>query len=705
VKPIAALVILLALTAGAIAAQETSFIEGTILDRETKEPLPAFVLVAGGSGISADGRGRFKIALPLSAGPRIRLTVWLIGYRIKEIEAEAGTSVKVELDLEPLAVQEVTVTADAVVSDEKNPKTVSLTKMEVYTLPGAAADPLYASHILPGVNSPPDASSLLIRGGSPDEVGFYFDGIRIAHPFLSESLHESYFSVFDNQVVDRFSVATSGFHPKYGDSLSGVMDIAAKDVPAGSEGGLGLSVLGLNSYVAFPLKGVGGFVGSYDRGFSDILVRLNSRGGGREFQTEHAFGKFLVRLGAANQVRIYGMADRYRYSQSAGTAFDVSTENDLAALSWTCAPRKNFAFKALVARTTYDMSFDQPGTVRVESRDTGFQTRLDAVLDLGRHYLEAGAESASRTLRTSILDPVSADSAFRGSGLGFYVQDKFRLSGRTYIHLGGRASSFEASGRRWGIDPRLSAAFLLTKKDILRASAGLYHQFGDVSTLGQNPGLKPKASAHFALSYDRIAENFDIRISLYDKEYRGLFLAGADGRLWNAGKGFARGAEFFLKRKAPSYEAVLVYNFLSSKRKENDIAALAPSPYEIPHSATGIFTWNVKNGSLGIRYSIASGRPYTPLAGKEWDEAAQSYEFVWAAPMSARYPFYQRLDLNGSLRVQAFGRMLVLYVGITNLLNSQNIIRYDYGAEDGSRQDQQSIFGRSFFAGLYVPFF
>jgi len=73
--------------------------------------------------------------------------------------------------------------------------------------------------------------------------------------------------------------------------------------------------------------------------------------------------------------------------------------------------------------------------------------------------------------------------------------------------------------------------------------------------------------------------------------------------------------------------------------------------------------------------------------------------------MSARYPFYQRLDLNGSLRVQAFGRMLVLYVGITNLLDSRNILRYDYGAEDGSRQDQQSIFGRSFFVGLYVPFF
>jgi hypothetical protein len=191
-------VLVLVLGAGIARAQDLSFVEGTILDRETKQPLPAYVLVAEGTGLSADLRGHFKVAVRRPPTGKVRLTVWLIGYQKKEIEAEVGTSLTIELDLEPLKVREVTVTADAVVSDEKSQKTVTLTKMEIYTLPGAAADPLYASHILPGVNSPPDASSLLVRGGAADEVGFYFDGIRISHPFLSESLHEGYFSVFDN---------------------------------------------------------------------------------------------------------------------------------------------------------------------------------------------------------------------------------------------------------------------------------------------------------------------------------------------------------------------------------------------------------------------------------------------------------------------------------------------------------------------------
>jgi hypothetical protein len=95
---------------------------------------------------------------------------------------------------------------------------------------------------------------MLIRGGSPEEVAFYFDGVEVEHPFLSESLHESYFSIFDNQVIDGFSVSGSGYHTKFGDALSGVMDISAKDSVFSREGGVGLSIMGLNSYIGVPIK-------------------------------------------------------------------------------------------------------------------------------------------------------------------------------------------------------------------------------------------------------------------------------------------------------------------------------------------------------------------------------------------------------------------------------------------------------------------
>ena len=688
---------------GALHAQESAWIEGRIFDKETKDPLPAYVLTEDGRGSSADANGRFKLAVPLRPSGKVKISIWLIGYKKKDIEAEIGKSLEIGLELEPLPAREVTVTADSIVSDEKSRKTVTLNKMEVYTIPGAAADPLYASHVLPGVNSPPDASSLLIRGGAPDEVAYLFDGIEIRHPFLSEALHESYFSIFDNQIVENFSVATSGFHPKYGDALSGVMDISAKDLVTKSEGGLGLSIMGLNSYAGFPIRGVGSFVGSYNRGYSDLLTKLNSRGGGHEFSTEQAFGKFHIRIDKSNQLRVYGLYDGYRYAE--GSSFSVASKNNLGALSWTSSPAKNIAATLTVSGTRYDLTFDQPGSIRVQSRDDVLQSRLDAVWDLDRHFLEFGADIQSRRLETELDGSSTNEYRTRATRSGFYVNDKFRLSDRLYVNLGCRAQALSLQARGWSFDPRASAAFLLTQRDILRLSAGWYHQFGDYFVLARNPELRPKSAVHIALSYDRITEAMDLRATLYDKEYRRLFLDGADGTVGNGGTGYARGAEFFIKKKDTKYEILFVYNFLHSKRKENDVQVLAPSPWEIAHSVTGIFTWKLKRGSLGIRYSTASGRPFTPLLEREWDSLSQGYLPVWGAPFSDRYPAYQRLDLNGSLQFDMFKRMVIFYFGITNLLNNGNISRYEYGDDFSGRKDQQSIFGRSLFIGLYVPFF
>ena len=224
------LIFLLLIFASNLIAQELPYIEGKIIDKETKDPLPAYITVIGTDlGCSADHNGYFKLHLKsIDTKKSIKLLVWLVGYKKKEVEGKIGERLTIELELEPLPSHEVVVTADSMVSDEKAKKTVTMTKMDVYTLPGTAADPIYASHILPGVNSFPDASSMLIRGGAPDEVAYFFDGIEVVHPFLSRSLHESYFSIFDNQIIEDFSVSTSGFPSKYGDALSGVMDITAK---------------------------------------------------------------------------------------------------------------------------------------------------------------------------------------------------------------------------------------------------------------------------------------------------------------------------------------------------------------------------------------------------------------------------------------------------------------------------------------------
>jgi hypothetical protein len=273
------------------------------------------------------------------------------------------------------------------------------------------------------------------------------------------------------------------------------------------------------------------------------------------------------------------------------------------------------------------------------------------------------------------------------------------------MNLGGRIVSLDFVRTGWSFDPRVSLAWLLTRNDILRVSAGAYHQFGDYFVLKSNPNLRPMTAVHYAVSYDRIKEETELRATLYDKEYRHLYLNQPDGLINDEGRGYARGAEFFIKEKKKRYDVLFVYNFLRSKRQENEVASLAPSPYDISHSLTGIFKWKWETWSIGFRYSYASGRPYTPLSGREWDFESETYVPVWGAPYSERYPSYQRMDLNGSKTLNIFHRLVVLYFGITNLLNNNNILRVEYADDYSGRKDQSSIFGRSLFAGIYIPFF
>jgi hypothetical protein len=251
--------------------------------------------------------------------------------------------------------------------------------------------------------------------------------------------------------------------------------------------------------------------------------------------------------------------------------------------------------------------------------------------------------------------------------------------------------------------PRFSLAFFITPRNIVRFSGGIHSQYGDYFTLQQND-LRTKKAGHLALTYDRITDDLDLRVTLYNKEYWSLFLY-EKYVISNNGRGYARGIELYIKRKHPKYDAFFVYNYLGSKRKENEVLFLTTSPYEISHSFTGIFQYKFKTGALGVRFSYATGLPYTPLEGREWDEANMVYLPKWGEPYSQRYPSYQRLDINGSKNISFHNRLIVFYFGITNLLNRKNILRYEYSDDYSIRSNSYSIFGRTIFVGIYIPFF
>jgi hypothetical protein len=696
----------LLLAVSVLSGQEAVLIEGRVFDKETKDPLPAYIsLPELERGISAGPDGRFRIALEARPAREqtVKVVAWLIGFKKLVVDARPGEFLSLGLELEPLPAREVVVSADSAMTGDRPQAVVTLERMDVYRMPGTAADPLYASHVLPGVNSPPDASSLLIRGGAPDETAFVFDGVEVAHPFLSQSLHEGYFSIFDNQVIEDFNVSTSGFSAKFGDALSGVMDITAKDTLFKGEGGLGLSIIGLNSYLGVPLSGAATFIGSLNISRSELMSAINGDDG-QSFNTWNGFGKLIFQASREHTVRLMGLYDRYGFVQAGD--FKAGSGNGIAAFSLTSTLSQKLVTRLSLARTFYSAEYSQEEVFKTVIDDRVWQARFEAILDLDRHYLEAGFDLLSRSQGVSWEAEESGDDQVGASRRTLYVNDKFRVLDDLFVTAGLRLSSLTLGSPGWKPDPRLSLAYFLTKNDVLRFSAGVASQFGDYYALQDAKDLKPRTAYHFSLSYDRATDDANIRITAYDKEYRDLILQGPEGQSSeNSGRGFARGAELFVKRQGRKFDVLLVYNFLRSRRMEDEVRILAPSPYEITHSLTGIITLKGSRSSLGLRYSYASGRPFTPLLGREWDEVERVFLPLWGEPYSQRCPAYSRCDLNGTWNVNLGKQMVVLYFGVTNLFNSQNMLRYEYSDDYSVRNNATSIFGRTLFLGLYFPFF
>jgi len=702
-KKLVIIALVIPLSVICLSAQSSLTIQGKVIDKYTGDPLPAFVSVKGiDNGSSADYDGTFTLILESTDlhGPVV-LEIFQSGYRDQEAKIRLCEEILIEMEPENRPSHEVLVTADSLVSDEITQTTVALKKMDIYTLPGTAADPLFSSQVLPGVNSLPDSSSLLFRGGAPDEVAYYYDGIEVANPFLTGTLHEAYFSIFNNQEIDGFRVSTSGFHAKYGDALSGVMDISTKDAIPSGEGGFGLSILGLNSYIGLPLKMGGTFVANYNRGHSGLMTRLNNREES-EFETEHAFVKFDIKLNKATRLRILGLRDNYNYAHDAG--YSTRSRNIIGGFSLTSMIQQNLVTTFTLSRVSHQAVYDIPHIFKKEYNDNVIQARSDTSLDLGRHYLEFGADIQRKNQDYFFIENAyREDGDVGGTRIGIYFSDKFRVADLFYLTLGGRINTLTINDMKMGFAPRFSLTYFLSPRDILRFTGGYHQQSADYFPLQTND-LSMKHAKHLSLTYDRISENLDLRLSLYNKQYGNLFLF-EESIITNNGKGFARGVELFIKRKYPKYDAFFVYNFLSSKRKENDVPVLTTSPYEIKHSFTGIFRYKFKSGTLDIRFSHATGLPYTPLVGRGWDEDNDTFFPIWGPPFSERYPSYQRLDINGSKNITFFNQLFVVYFGVMNVLDRKNILRYDYNSDYSLRYDTYSIFGRSIFIGICIPFF
>jgi outer membrane receptor protein involved in Fe transport len=220
--------LLLPLLAGAARADEKGGISGRVIDKRTGHAIPfASVTVIGAArGALTTSEGLFQITAVPAGTWEVRAQ--LLGYKPFSqpgVVVTAGKTLTLDIALEDVIVREekvVEVTGERQLVEVKQGATMRrATAAEIRNLPVTTVNQVLQQQA--GISS--DAEQIHVRGGRSDETLFMVNGVANRDLVTGQSTAGQ----VNARSVSEVNVATGAFDVRYGNALSGVVEIKLKE--------------------------------------------------------------------------------------------------------------------------------------------------------------------------------------------------------------------------------------------------------------------------------------------------------------------------------------------------------------------------------------------------------------------------------------------------------------------------------------------
>jgi len=221
-------VLLFALLAVPAAAQDRGSIAGKVRDKRTKHAVPfATVTVVGGQrGALTDSEGQYVVT-GVGAGT-YEVRVQFLGYAPASktgVVVAGGKTTPLDFDLDEIVVREekaIEVTAERRLVEVKQGATIrSVSAAEIRNLPVLTVSDVLQQQA--GIST--DADQIHIRGGRADETMFVVNGVANRDLVTGQSTAGQ----LNARSVQEVNVATGAYDVRYGNALSGVVEIKLKE--------------------------------------------------------------------------------------------------------------------------------------------------------------------------------------------------------------------------------------------------------------------------------------------------------------------------------------------------------------------------------------------------------------------------------------------------------------------------------------------
>jgi outer membrane receptor protein involved in Fe transport len=705
-------------------------VTGRVVDAESGAAVPGARIELRPLGLTrnADDDGRF-IFEPVPAS-EYRLHVSASDYG--PIDAFAGEprgagANDVTLRMPRAALAEVVVAASRYqfgVDLEGSAYRISRSQLD--SQPSIAEDPLRSATRLPGVASDGISAPPNVRGGSADEVLVLLDGFPLRRVYHLPG-YQSLFSVLDENIIDAAEIYTGGFGARYGNRISGVIDLATIDSAQEPRRSVGVSFVNANARWGGPFERIDGdmLLAARVGTLGPIIDAMTSDKGPR-------FSDSLARFGfdLSPELRLRATAllaeDELEVDDDDEQAEFESAANYL----WLQAlwnPSEELSASAWLGRSTFKMdrngSMEKEGFLVGAARDarradvTDFRAALewqaheDHRLSAGLEWSAAHADYdyASEALYgeeiAELFDrPAGFERAVElgltSQRIALFASDRWRISPRWVAEIGLRAqqTSYSRGATSTTLDPRLSLRVNLAPSTLLRFHWGRFHQADEASDLRVEDGI-------VAAQTPRRADHLIVGL---EHQWRG---------------GLLLRVEAFRKRELRP--RIRFENALSRLELLPELApdriAIAPDSAEITGVELSLnYERDDSNTWISITRSTATDEFSTQEAARSWDQswaaqtgmewrrgpwlasAALGWHRGWPTTRlatepdgtitlgernAARLPSYGVLDLRGEYRRPLARGSLVITLEISNAANRRNICCTDIEVEEDEEGD------------------
>lgn len=559
---------------------------GIVFDSKTGERLPYATIYIWDKNISLSTTVDGTFSVQLSDSSTSFIQIKYLGYYTLDTIINTANSVRfleLELSKKTQALHTINITGEKLemidISEEAGHLTFNPTRFS--DLPNyGETDVFRALQMLPGISSRENSSQLNIRGSSADQNLVLFDGFtlyNLDHFF-------GVFSALNHNVIKNIQVYRGGFDSRYGERVSGIVDITGKtgnNQKPEFYGGINLISANLTAEIPISKKltlvaaGRRAYTDIYSTWLADALM-TDKIGQSRRFkradnviEPEFYFSDFNLKLTfSPNQnenisFSLYGAKDYLNSSSIFEKDLLIINTEDVNkwgnygfGISWKKQRSAKYFTNLQLGHSGYFNEYFNTTNISGEFQPSNFQPRendritneenslSDYFVTFQNRYflnseneLEFGISTKYNQFtfykdatRDVIYNNINS-SAFLYS---LFFQDKINLKSNFNIKPGFRLNYYDGTGKIY-FEPRLSASYKIGNGVILKMATGKYFQYLNKATTEQNYGysrdfwiladgeLHPVVSSnHFiaGVSYEKNRWFFDIET--YYKTVDGL---------------------------------------------------------------------------------------------------------------------------------------------------------------------------------------